>query len=71
MGVLFALLGKNPLTALYVYFVEPVLASRVEITAALNRAYQQKVDVVDTTGEALQELGGIHGAAGTARDDCR
>ena len=25
MGVLFALLGKNPLTALYVYFVEPVL----------------------------------------------
>ena len=24
MGVLFALLGKNPLTALYVYFVEPL-----------------------------------------------
>ena len=25
MGVLFALLGKNPLTALHVYFVEPLL----------------------------------------------
>jgi len=33
--------------------VEPVLAPRAEITALINRAYQQKSDIVD---EALQDL---------------
>ncbi|MBI4565040.1 MAG: type II secretion system ATPase GspE [Planctomycetes bacterium] len=41
--------------------VEPVLAPRAEITALINRAYQQKVDVVDEMLEDLdeEELAGI------------
>jgi general secretion pathway protein E len=35
--------------------VEPVLAPRVEITAAINRAFQQKVDVVDEMLEDFDE----------------
>ncbi|MBI2900977.1 MAG: Flp pilus assembly complex ATPase component TadA, partial [Planctomycetes bacterium] len=41
--------------------VEPVLASRAEITSLINRAYQQKVDVVDEMLEGIdeEELAGI------------
>ncbi len=41
--------------------VEPVLAPRAEITALINRAYQQKADVVDEMLEDLDEdsLAGI------------
>ena len=43
----------DELSAMLDRIVEPVLAPRVEITAAINRAFQQKVDVVD---EMLDEL---------------
>ncbi|MFN3484336.1 MAG: type II secretion system ATPase GspE [Planctomycetota bacterium] len=51
----------DELSAMLDRIVEPVLASRTEITALINRAYQQKVDVVDEMLEQLDEdeLAGI------------
>jgi general secretion pathway protein E len=45
----------DELSAMLDRIVEPVLASRAEITALINRAYQQKVDVVDEMLEQLDE----------------
>jgi general secretion pathway protein E len=45
----------DELSAMLDRIVEPVLASRSEITALINRAYQQKVDVVDEMLEQFDE----------------
>jgi len=45
----------DELSAMLDRIVEPVLASRAEITALINRAYQQKVDVVDEMLDQLDE----------------
>jgi general secretion pathway protein E len=45
----------DELSALLDKVVEPVLAPRAEITALINRAYQQKADVVDEMLEDLDE----------------
>jgi general secretion pathway protein E len=45
----------DELSAMLDRIVEPVLASRAEITALINRAYQSKVDVVDEMLEQLDE----------------
>jgi general secretion pathway protein E len=45
----------DELSAMLDRTVEPVLASRAEITALINRAYQQKVDVVDEMLEQFDE----------------
>jgi len=51
----------DELSAMLDRIVEPVLATRAEITALINRAYQQKVDVVDEMLEQLdeEELAGL------------
>ncbi len=51
----------DELSAMLDRIVEPVLASRAEITALINRAYQQKVDVVDEMLEQFdeEELAGL------------
>jgi general secretion pathway protein E len=45
----------DELSAMLDRIVEPVLATRAEITALINRAYQAKVDVVDEMLEQLDE----------------
>jgi general secretion pathway protein E len=45
----------DELSAMLDRIVEPVLASRSEITALINRAYQSKVDVVDEMLEQFDE----------------
>ena len=45
----------DELSAMLDRIVEPVLAPRVEITAAINRAFQQKVDVVDEMLDQFDE----------------
>jgi general secretion pathway protein E len=45
----------DELSAMLDRIVEPVLATRSEITALINRAYQQKVDVVDEMLEQFDE----------------
>jgi general secretion pathway protein E len=45
----------DELSAMLDRIVEPVLATRAEITALINRAYQQKVDVVDEMLEQFDE----------------
>jgi general secretion pathway protein E len=45
----------DELSAMLDRIVEPVLASRAEITALINRAYQSKVDVVDEMLEQFDE----------------
>jgi general secretion pathway protein E len=50
--------------------VVPVLAPRAEITALINKAYQQKIDVVDEMLEDLDEgeLAGIEKEVGKTQD---
>jgi general secretion pathway protein E len=50
--------------------VEPVLAPRAEITALINKAYQQKVDVVDEMLEGLDEgeLGSVSREVESSQD---
>jgi hypothetical protein len=63
----------DELSAMLDRIVEPVLATRSEITALINRAYQQKVDVVDEMLEQFDDddLAGlakeVEGVAGPAR----
>jgi general secretion pathway protein E len=45
----------DELSAMLDRIVEPVLATRAEITALINRAYQSKVDVVDEMLEQMDE----------------
>jgi general secretion pathway protein E len=45
----------DELSAMLDRIVEPVLATRSEITALINRAFQQKVDVVDEMLDQLDE----------------
>jgi general secretion pathway protein E len=45
----------DELSAMLDRIVEPVLATRVEITALINRAYQQKADVVDEMLDQFDE----------------
>jgi len=51
----------DELSAMLDLIVEPVLASRIEITALINRAYQAKVDIVDEMLDQFDEseLAGI------------